>query len=139
MKDADEQEAIARAGAAADRYARRSGWRDRRRWPERIDVSKRSAGAWLSEGHRTVNFRDRRLGAELGEPAPPSGGARDRAGDVVVCDFGGSYAFDGDVGYCSDTDRGRSPCSASRGWSFVSSTWRSKSRRAPRSPQWSPG
>ncbi|MGB9112565.1 MAG: aminopeptidase P family protein [Acidimicrobiales bacterium] len=106
VKDAHEQEAIAKAGAAADRVAEalfhgEIGLVGRSEY----DVSREISERLLAEGHRTVNFSIVGSGPNSASPHHEAGERVIRVGDVVVCDFGGSYVFDGDVGYCSDTTR----------------------------------
>ncbi len=106
VKDAHEQEAIATAGAAADRVAHAllcgeialGGRRE-------IDVSTEIAARLLAEGHSKVNFAIVGSGPNSASPHHDAGDRVITEGDVVVCDFGGSYRFEGDVGYCSDTTR----------------------------------
>jgi Xaa-Pro aminopeptidase len=106
VKDAHEQEAIAQAGAAADRVSTallrgeiallgRS----------EAEVSKELAARLLAEGHQKVKFSIVGSGPNSASPHHEAGRRLIRAGDAVVCDFGGSYQLDGDVGYCSDTTR----------------------------------
>jgi len=44
-------------------------------------------------------------GANAASPHHEAGQRRIQQGDAVVCDFGGTFSLDGDVGYCSDTTR----------------------------------
>ena len=110
-KDAAEIAALRAAGAAADRVAAQlqggeiplvGPHRGRRCRPT-------SADRLLAEGHDEVNFAIVAVGAERA-PAPTTtpATASSSAGEVVLCDFGGTMD-----GYCSDITRCVSP-SASR-------------------------
>ena len=50
-------------------------------------------------------LRHRGQRAQCRQPASRARRAGHRAGETVVCDFGGAYSVDGDVGYCSDITR----------------------------------
>ena len=106
VKDPHEQEAIAEAGAAADRVAEALlGGEIALIGRGESDVSREIGARLLAEGHRSVNFAIVGSGPNSASPHHEAGARVIRAGDVVVCDFGGAYTFDGDVGYCSDTTR----------------------------------
>ncbi len=106
VKDAHEQEAIAQAGAAADRVAEALlGGEIALLGRSEADVSKEIGARLLAEGHRRVNFAIVGSGPNSASPHHEAGERMIREGDVVVCDFGGSYSLNGDVGYCSDTTR----------------------------------
>jgi Xaa-Pro aminopeptidase len=101
VKDKVEVEALARAAAAADRVAAALlagdvaiiGRRER-------DVSAELARRLLEEGHEKVNFAIVASGPSSASPHHEPGERTIRAGDAVVCDFGGSLG-----GYCSDITR----------------------------------
>jgi Xaa-Pro aminopeptidase len=106
VKDADEVAVLRLAGAAADRVAAdlQAG-----RIPlvgrTEAEVSADLGAALVAEGHRHVNFAIVGSGPNGASPHHEPGDRVIGAGEVVVCDFGGTYAVDGDVGYCSDITR----------------------------------
>jgi Xaa-Pro aminopeptidase len=59
----------------------------------------------LAEGHRRVNFAIVGSGPNGASPHHEPGERVIEPGDTVVCDFGGEYVLDDDVGYCSDITR----------------------------------
>jgi Xaa-Pro aminopeptidase len=59
----------------------------------------------VAEGHRHVNFAIVGSGPNAASPHHEPGDREIRPSETVVCDFGGTYALDGDVGYCSDITR----------------------------------
>ncbi len=59
----------------------------------------------IEEGHQQVNFAIVGSGPNAASPHHEPGGRVISEGETVVCDFGGSYSLDGDVGYCSDITR----------------------------------
>jgi Xaa-Pro aminopeptidase len=101
VKDATEIEALATAAAAADRVAgallagdvRLVGRTER-------EVSEEIGRRLIAEGHQRVNFAIVGSGPNAASPHHDAGMRRISAGDVVVCDFGGTYD-----GYCSDITR----------------------------------
>ena len=72
------------------------------RGPERARPAPRARRAHARARPRAVELRDRRRGRARREPAPRavSRPAGRRAGDIVLCDFGGTMR-----GYCSDITR----------------------------------
>ena len=56
-------------------------------------------------GPQPGQLRHRRQRAQRRQPAPRAGPRVIGPGETVVCDFGGTYSLDGDVGYCSDITR----------------------------------
>ena len=106
VKDAEETAALAAAGAAADRVAdallagdiRLVGRTER-------EVSEEIGARLRAEGHAKVNFALVASGPNSASPHHEPGERRIGRGEPVVCDFGGTYHLDGDVGYCSDTTR----------------------------------
>lgn len=69
------------------------------------EVSEDISARLVAEGHEHVNFAIVGSGPNGASPHHDAGERRIESGDVVVCDFGGSLALDGDVGYCSDITR----------------------------------
>jgi Xaa-Pro aminopeptidase len=106
VKDAEEIEALRRAGAAADRVAAvlqageipLAGRRE-------IQVSEAIGAGLLAAGHRRVNFAIVGSGPNAASPHHEAGDRVIAEGDTVVCDFGGEYALHDDVAYCSDITR----------------------------------
>jgi Xaa-Pro aminopeptidase len=83
-KDGAEVAALAQAAAAADRVA---------------------AQLQGGDGHRRVNFAIVAAGPNAASPHHDPGARRIEAGEVVLCDFGGTFSADGGAGYCSDITR----------------------------------
>ncbi len=106
VKDASEIEALRLAGAAADRVAAvlQAGAIPLVGSTESA-VSARIAALLIDEGHQEVNFAIVGSGPNGASPHHEAGGRVIGRGETVVCDFGGSYSLDGDVGYCSDITR----------------------------------
>jgi Xaa-Pro aminopeptidase len=106
VKDASELRALRMAGAAADRVAvllqtGRIGLVGR----TEAQVSSDLAALLVEEGHQHVNFAIVGSGPIAASPHHEPGGRVIDRGETVVCDFGGAYSLDGDVGYCSDITR----------------------------------
>jgi Xaa-Pro aminopeptidase len=106
VKDDSELAALRAAGAAADRVATvlqsgGIGLIGRRE----AEVSAALSDLLLGEGHRQVNFAIVGSGPNAASPHHEPGDRTIGPGETVVCDFGGSYALDGDVAYCSDITR----------------------------------
>lgn len=100
-KDAAEIAALAAAGAAADRVAAQLHAGEiplvgRTEAEVSADISARL----LAEGHDVVNFAIVAAGENAASPHHHPGGRVIRAGEIVLCDFGGTMA-----GYCSDITR----------------------------------
>jgi Xaa-Pro aminopeptidase len=106
VKDADEIEALRRAGAAADRVARQlqSGEIPLVGRTE-ADVSSDIGRRLLAEGHDRVNFAIVAAGQNAASPHHDAGPRVIESGEVVLCDFGGTMLTDSGVGYCSDITR----------------------------------
>ncbi len=106
VKDALELDALRLAGAAADRVAALLQAGD---IPlvgsTEAAVSARLAALLVEEGHQQVNFAIVGSGPNAASPHHEPGGRVIGRGETVVCDFGGAYSLDGDVGYCSDITR----------------------------------
>lgn len=106
MKDDSEIACLRAASAAADRVAEalRAGEIQvlgRRESQVSEDLSARL----IAEGHEHVNFAIVGSGPNGASPHHDAGSRVIERGDLVVCDFGGSLALEGDVGYCSDITR----------------------------------
>ncbi len=106
VKDEVEIDALRTAGAAADRVATalqrgEIGLIGR----SEAAVSAELADRLLAEGHQHVNFAIVGSGPNAASPHHEPGPRVIRPAETVVCDFGGSYAVDDDVGYCSDITR----------------------------------
>jgi Xaa-Pro aminopeptidase len=106
VKDPSELEALRRAGAAADRVAAmlqagEIGLIGR----TEADVSGHLASLLVEEGHQQVNFAIVGSGPNAASPHHHPGSRIIGRDETVVCDFGGTYSLDGDVGYCSDITR----------------------------------
>jgi Xaa-Pro aminopeptidase len=69
------------------------------------DVSTELGRRLVAEGHRRVNFAIVGSGPNDASPHNEAGSRVITAGDVVVCDFGGTFPGPGGVGYCSDITR----------------------------------
>ena len=106
VKDASELDALRLAAAAADRVAAvlQAGEIPLVGSTESA-VSARIAALLIEEGHQQVNFAIVGSGPNAASPHHEAGARLIGRGETVVCDFGGSYSVDGDVGYCSDITR----------------------------------
>ncbi|MGD0313726.1 MAG: Xaa-Pro peptidase family protein [Acidimicrobiales bacterium] len=106
VKDSSEVEALRAAGAAADRVAAilqagEIGLIGR----TEAEVSGHLGTLLIDEGHQQVNFAIVGSGPNAASPHHEPGSRLIAPGETVVCDFGGTLALDGDVGYCSDITR----------------------------------
>jgi Xaa-Pro aminopeptidase len=106
VKDEAELVCLRAASAAADRVARalQSGEIQLAGRTE-AEVSDDLGAGLVAEGHERVNFAIVGSGPNGASPHHEAGSRRIEQGDVIVCDFGGSLALSGDVGYCSDITR----------------------------------
>jgi Xaa-Pro aminopeptidase len=106
IKDLAEVAALEAAGAAADRVAAAlfAGDIELVGRTERA-VSEEIGRRLLAEGHSRVNFAIVASGPNSASPHHEAGTRVIGKGEPVVCDFGGSFELDGDVGYCSDITR----------------------------------
>jgi Xaa-Pro aminopeptidase len=106
IKDPSEIAALDAAGAAADRVAAAlfDGEIELVGRTERA-VSEEIGRRLLAEGHSQVNFAIVASGPNSASPHHHPGTRVIGKGEPVVCDFGGSFELDGDVGYCSDITR----------------------------------
>ena len=100
-KDAAEIEALRAAGAAADRVAAQlQAGEIPLVGRTEADVSQDISRRLLAEGHDKVNFAIVAAGENAASPHHHAGSRVIRHGEVVLCDFGGTYD-----GYCSDITR----------------------------------
>jgi Xaa-Pro aminopeptidase len=106
VKDAAEIDALARAAAAVDRIAAelQAGAIPLVGRTE-AEVSADLGRRILAEGHHRVNFAIVAAGENAASPHHEPGGRRIGRDEVVLCDFGGTFAADGGAGYCSDITR----------------------------------
>jgi Xaa-Pro aminopeptidase len=106
LKDETEIASLRAASAAADRVAAalRAGDVEVLGRTE-AQVSEDIGVRLIAEGHEHVNFAIVGSGPNGASPHHEAGLRVIERGDVVVCDFGGSLALEGDVGYCSDITR----------------------------------
>ena len=106
VKDAAEIAALRRAGAAADRVATQLQSGDIALVGRtEAEVSRDIARRLVAEGHRHVNFAIVASGPNAASPHHDAGGRVISAGEVVLCDFGGTMVNGDGVGYCSDITR----------------------------------
>ena len=100
-KDAAEIAALAAAGAAVDRIAAElQAGRIPLEGRTEAEVSADLGARILAEGHELVNFAIVAAGENAASPHHHPGDRVIRAGEIVLCDFGGTMA-----GYCSDITR----------------------------------
>jgi Xaa-Pro aminopeptidase len=69
------------------------------------EVSSRIGALLIEHGHQQVNFAIVGSGPNAASPHHQPGDRVIGRDETVVCDFGGTYSLDGDVGYCSDITR----------------------------------
>ena len=106
VKDHSETEALRQAGAAADRVAALLQQGDIELIGRtEAQVSAQLAAHLIEQGHSHVNFAIVGSGPNAASPHHEPGPRVIGSGETVVCDFGGTYSLDGDVGYCSDITR----------------------------------
>ena len=106
VKDDAELASLAAAGAAADVVSAALLAGDIRLVGRSEAAVSEEIGARLrAEGHVRVNFAIVGSGPNAASPHHEPGERRIGPGETVVCDFGGTFSLDGDVGYCSDTTR----------------------------------
>ena len=98
-KSANEIEALAEVGAAADRVAARIATVGVEGRTER-KLSRQISEMLIEEGHQTASFSIVASGPNGASPHHEPGERVIEKGDLVVCDFGGASN-----GYCSDTTR----------------------------------
>jgi Xaa-Pro aminopeptidase len=101
VKDAAEIAALRAAGAAADRVADQlHGGQIPLVGRTEAQVSADISARLIAEGHDKVNFAIVAAGANAASPHHHPGERVIQAGEIVLCDFGGTMD-----GYCSDTTR----------------------------------
>ena len=106
VKDTGEIERLRAAGAAVDRIAARLQQGDIELVGRtEAEVSAELGRQILAEGHDRVNFAIVAAGPNAASPHHEPGGRLIGAGEVVLCDFGGTMVGDDGVGYCSDITR----------------------------------
>lgn len=106
VKDEAEVAVLRQAALAADRVAAQLQGGDIALVGRReADVSAELGRRLLAEGHGAVNFAIVAAGANAASPHHEPGDRVIRAGEVVLCDFGGSYPGADGVRYCSDVTR----------------------------------
>ncbi len=106
-KDAAEIAALHTAAAAADRVARQlQGGEIPLIGRTESEVSEDLSRRLLAEGHAHVNFAIVAAGENAASPHHHASERVIRAGEVVLCDFGGTLSVaEGEPGYCSDMTR----------------------------------
>ena len=105
-KDDDEVSALAEAAAAADRVAvQLQGGDIELVGRTEAQVSAELGRRLLDEGHRSVNFAIVAAGSNAASPHHEAGERPIEVGEVVLCDFGGTWPGPDGVGYCSDITR----------------------------------
>ncbi len=106
VKDAAEVAALRRAAEAADRVAAQLQAGEiallgRTEAEVSADIGRRL----VDEGHQRVNFAIVASGPNAASPHHDADERVIGAGEVVLCDFGGTMITDGGAGYCSDITR----------------------------------
>ena len=105
-KDPDEVAALRAAAEAADRVAAQlQGGEVPLVGRTEAQVSADIGQRLLDEGHHRVNFAIVAAGAHAASPHHEPGEAVIEAGQVVLCDFGGTWPTASGAGYCSDITR----------------------------------
>ena len=107
VKDAAEIDALRRAGAAADRVASQlQGGEIPLIGRTEAAISADLGRRLVDEGHHRVNFAIVAAGENAASPHHEPGERVVQAGEVVLCDFGGTLPPDETgAGYCSDITR----------------------------------
>ncbi len=105
-KDPDEVVALRAAAEAADRVAAQlQGGQIPLVGRTEAEVSADIGRRLLDEGHHRVNFAIVAAGANAASPHHEPGPTVIDPGQVVLCDFGGTWPTAGGAGYCSDITR----------------------------------
>jgi Xaa-Pro aminopeptidase len=105
-KDPAEIATLAAAAAAADRVAGRlQGGEIELVGRTEAEVSSELGRQLRAEGHRSVNFAIVAAGPNAASPHHEPGDRPIEVGEVVLCDFGGTWPDEHGVGYCSDITR----------------------------------
>lgn len=106
VKDAAEIAALRAASHAADRVAAQlQGGQIPLVGRTEAEVSADLGRRLVDEGHHRVNFAIVAAGESAASPHHEPGSRVIRAGEVVLCDFGGTMAAPDGTGYCSDITR----------------------------------
>jgi Xaa-Pro aminopeptidase len=106
VKDAQEVAALRAAGKAADAVAEAlQGDEIPLIGRTEADVSTEISARLRAEGHDRINFAIVGSGPNSASPHHEPGRRVIGRGEVVVCDFGGSFRLADGVGYCSDITR----------------------------------
>ena len=106
VKGPDEIEMLRAAGAAVDRIAARlQGGDIELVGRTEAEVSAELGRQILAEGHHRMNFAIVAAGANAASPHHEPSDRVIAAGEVVLCDFGGTMVDADGVGYCSDLTR----------------------------------
>ena len=106
VKDRAEVDALRSAAAAADRVATQlQAGEIRLVGRTEAEVSRDIGTRLREEGHQRVNFAIVGSGPNSASPHHEPGSRVIGAGEMVVCDFGGTMSVDGGPGYCSDITR----------------------------------
>jgi len=105
-KDPHEVTALRDAAEAADRVAAQlHGGEIRLMGRSEAEVSAEIGRRLVDEGHHRVNFAIVATGPNAASPHHEAGRTVIAAGDVLLCDFGGTWPTDSGAGYCSDITR----------------------------------
>jgi len=106
VKDEAEVASLRRAAAAVDRIAGRlQGGEIPVLGRTEAELSAELGRQIVDEGHHRVNFAIVAAGANAASPHHEPGSRVIGAGEVVLCDFGGTMLDEWGVGYCSDITR----------------------------------
>ena len=106
VKEPAEVDALRAAGAAADRVAAQlQGGEIPLIGRTEAEVSADLGRRLVAEGHQRVNFAIVASGPNAASPHHDAGARVIEAGEVVLCDFGGTMVGPDGVGYCSDITR----------------------------------
>jgi Xaa-Pro aminopeptidase len=105
-KDPHEVAALRDAAEAADRVAAQlQSGEIRLAGRTEAEVSAEIGRRLVDEGHQRVNFAIVGTGANAASPHHEAGSTVIARGDVLLCDFGGTWPTDSGAGYCSDITR----------------------------------
>jgi Xaa-Pro aminopeptidase len=105
-KDPHEVAALRDAAEAADRVAAQlHAGEIRLAGRTEAEVSAEIGRRLVDEGHHRVNFAIVATGANAASPHHEAGATVIAPGDVVLCDFGGTWPTATGAGYCSDITR----------------------------------
>jgi Xaa-Pro aminopeptidase len=106
VKDAAETAALRTAAAAADRVATALQAGDIHLVGRtEAQLSAELGQRLLAEGHHRVNFAIVAAGENAASPHHEPGDRVIQPGEVVLCDFGGTFPTESGAGYCSDITR----------------------------------